>query len=90
MPTVAIPPGSTVFVTGVNGLIASHIADQLLQRGYTVHGSVRDAKKNEWLSKLFSTRHKNVKFELVEVKDMTVEGCYDGLLEGTSVLLIAH
>ena len=42
----AIPSGSTVLVTGVNGFLASHIADQFLRLGYSVIGTVRDAAKN--------------------------------------------
>lgn len=36
----AIAPGSLTLVTGVNGFIGSHIADQLLSLGYRVRGTV--------------------------------------------------
>lgn len=85
MPNVALHPGATVFVTGVNGLIGSHIADQLLRRGYHVRGGVRDTAKNKWLVDYFIAKYKGAKFELVEVPNMTVEGCYDGLVDGTSL-----
>ncbi|KAF2797416.1 NAD(P)-binding protein [Melanomma pulvis-pyrius CBS 109.77] len=84
MPALAIHPGSTVFVTGVNGLIGSHIADQLLARGYHVRGAVRDVEKCAWLTEYFADKHKGAKFELVSVPDMTVEGCYDEAVKGTS------
>jgi nucleoside-diphosphate-sugar epimerase len=41
----AIPKGSTVLVTGVNGYIGSHVADQLLLAGYRVRGTTREASK---------------------------------------------
>ncbi|KAJ4377878.1 hypothetical protein N0V83_000708 [Neocucurbitaria cava] len=82
MPTVVIQPGATVFVTGVNGLIGSHVVDQLLKRRYNVRGAVRDVEKNKWLAEFFDEKYEAVKFDLVEVPDMTVEGCYDDVLEG--------
>ncbi|KAF2473354.1 dihydroflavonol-4-reductase [Lindgomyces ingoldianus] len=81
MPTLALNPDSLVFVTGVNGLIGSHIADQLLERGYHVRGAVRDVAKASWLSDYFTNKHKNAKFELVSVPDMTLDGCYDDVVK---------
>jgi uncharacterized protein YbjT (DUF2867 family) len=37
--------GSLILVTGVNGLLGSHVADQLLHAGYKVRGSVRDPQR---------------------------------------------
>lgn len=37
--------GDTVLVTGISGFIARHVALRLLERGYTVRGSVRSAAK---------------------------------------------
>jgi nucleoside-diphosphate-sugar epimerase len=82
MPTLALHPGATIFVTGVNGLIGSHIADQLLARGYHVRGAVRDVDKTKWLAEYFTGKHKSVKFDLVSVPDMTAEGCYDKVVKG--------
>lgn len=85
MPTIALNPGSTVFLTGVNGLIGSHIADQLLKRGYHVRGAVRNKIKSQWLSTYFDGKYKGTDFNLVEVPDMTVQGCYDEHLDGKQV-----
>jgi nucleoside-diphosphate-sugar epimerase len=82
MPTVVIKPGATIFVTGVNGLIGSYVAEQLLVRGYNVRGAVRSIEKTKWLREYFDGKGFDSKFELVEVPDMTIEGCYDDLLEG--------
>lgn len=83
MPTLALEAGTTIFVTGVNGLIGSHITDQLLERGYNVRGAVRNAKKHQYLVDYFSEKHKDAKLELVNVPDMTIEGCYDNFTQGT-------
>ncbi|KAF2644862.1 dihydroflavonol-4-reductase [Massarina eburnea CBS 473.64] len=83
MPTIVINPGATIFVTGVNGLIGSHVADQLLKKGYNVRGAVRDIVKSKWLSDYFNGKYQGVKFELVAVPDMAVEGCYDDVVKGT-------
>jgi NADP-dependent 3-hydroxy acid dehydrogenase YdfG len=87
MPSVAIHPGATIFVTGVNGLVGSHVADQLLKKGYNVRGAVRDVEKCKWLSEYFEGQYKNAKFELVAVPDMTVEGCYDEVVKGMPYFL---
>ena len=47
MAELALKPGSSVLVTSVNGFIGSHVADQLLARGYHVRGTVRDVAKAE-------------------------------------------
>jgi len=80
----AIPFGSTVLVTGVNGLIASHIADQLLQAGYSVRGTVRNLSKCAWMTSFFAQRYpsSNVTFELAHVPDISQDGCFDNAVRG--------
>ena len=75
----AIPFGSPVCVTGVNGLLGSHIADQALFAGYNVRGTVRNLDKNAWMNSFFAKRyaHSNVRFELVAIPDMSIDGCFD-------------
>lgn len=85
MPTVIIKPGATVFVTGANGLIGSHIVDQLLHRGYNVRGAVRDAEKTKWLKAYFDSKYTDVSFEMVAVPDMTVDGCYNDHVHGQTL-----
>lgn len=87
MPTVIIQPGATVFVTGINGLIGSHVVDQLLVQGYNVRGAVRDVEKTAWLKEYFDTKYTGAKFEMLAVPDMTSHGCYDGLLDGKYCIL---
>ncbi|MZH46362.1 MAG: NAD-dependent epimerase/dehydratase family protein, partial [Nitrospinae bacterium] len=40
---------ATVLVTGANGFIGSHLVDQLLDYGCTVHGLVRESSDLKWL-----------------------------------------
>lgn len=77
-----IPRGSTVMVTGVNGFIGSHVADQFLQFGFKVRGTVRDTAKNTWVSNLFHTKYGKDSFELVSVANMTVDGALDEGVKG--------
>lgn len=73
----AIPFGSLVLVTGVNGFIGSHIADQLLLAGYNVRGTVRDLKRNSWMTTFFAKKYGVGSFEIVQVTDMSQSGCFD-------------
>ena len=41
--------GATALVTGANGFIGSHLVDQLLDSGCTVHGLVRQSSDLKWL-----------------------------------------
>lgn len=82
MAELALKPGSLVLVTGANGLIGSHIADQLLTRGYHVRGAVRDADKAAWMCEFFASRHPNSRFELAAVPEMSQEGCYNDAVKG--------
>lgn len=79
---------STVLVTGVNGFIASHIADQLLQDGYAVRGSVRSQAKGKALVDFFRSSYGDGRFEVVVVEDITEDGAFDEALEGMITFLL--
>ncbi|KAI0861221.1 hypothetical protein F4860DRAFT_173490 [Xylaria cubensis] len=83
-----IPLGSTILVTGANGLIASTLVDQLLAAGYYVRGTVRDAKRCQWLRSTLDSRHGPGHLELVEVPDINKMGAWDAAVQGVSG--IAH
>ena len=78
----AIEYGSLVLVTGANGFIGSHVADQLIQAGYRVRGTSRDTTKTQWIKELFDKKYGEGKFEAVVVKDMAVEGAFDEACKG--------
>ena len=77
-----IEKGSLVLVTGVSGYIASQTANQFLEAGYRVRGTVRSRDKAEWLYKLFDEKYGKGKFEAVEVPDMMADGAFDEAVEG--------
>jgi nucleoside-diphosphate-sugar epimerase len=77
-----ISKGSRVFVTGISGLIGSHVADHLLRAGYRVRGAVQSEKEGQMMRGVFRERHGNTAkaLEMVVVTDMKVPGAFDGLL----------
>ena len=74
--------GSTVLVTGANGFIASHVADQLLEDGYNVKGTVRTLDKGQALLEHFQTKYGEGRFELVVVEDIADDAKVKAALEG--------
>lgn len=79
-----VPRGSLVFVTGVNGLVASNVADQLMYAGYRVRGSVRNRAKTAWMDTVMACRHGDGRFERIEVPDVTAPRAWDEALQGVS------
>lgn len=77
-----IPKDSIVLVTGVNGFIGSHIADQLMEAGYRVRGTTRDISKVKDLSALWEKKFGEGRLELAVVKDMAAEGAFDEAIKG--------
>lgn len=78
----AIPYGSTIVVTGCSGFIGSHVADQVINAGYKVRGTSRDANKNKWLKDYFDNKHGEGKFELVSVPDLTKDNAFEDVVKG--------
>ena len=85
-----MPPGSTVLVTGANGFIGSHIADQLIQAGYLVRGTSRDLANSAWITEMFDKKYGKGKFEGVVVRDMAENGAFDEACQGILVALKYH
>ena len=82
--TPRLEPGSKILVTGVNGLVASHVADQTLKAGYKVVGTVRDRKKALWMKERFDKKYGEGKFEIATVPDMAAEGAFDEVIKGNA------
>lgn len=77
----------TILVTGATGYMASWVVAQLLERGCTVHGTVRqleDKHKIEHLQEL-ANRHPG-RLELFEA-DLTKKGSFDSAMEGCSAVI---
>jgi nucleoside-diphosphate-sugar epimerase len=79
-----ISKDSLVFVTGVSGLIGSHVADHLLRAGYRVRGAVRTEQEAQMMHAIYAGRHAEAKdrFETVFIADMKVPGAFTGHLAG--------
>ncbi|KAK0619121.1 hypothetical protein B0T14DRAFT_537040 [Immersiella caudata] len=84
-----LPLDSLVLATGANGLIASHVTDQLLAYGYRVRGTVRSLSRSSYLTSLYTTRHgHSSRFSLHEIPDVSAPGTWDAAVKGVSA--IAH
>ena len=79
-----IAPGSIILVTGVNGFIGSHVADQLIQAGYIVRGTTRNIAKTAWLEDMFDAKYGVGKFEVVVVEDMAEPRAFNDACKGPS------
>jgi nucleoside-diphosphate-sugar epimerase len=86
--TPRLPPSSLILITGVNGLVASHLAALALSSGYRVRGTVRSIPKASWMLDHFSALHGPDKFTLVEVPDLSGPGAFDDAVKGCAG--IAH
>jgi nucleoside-diphosphate-sugar epimerase len=80
---LAIPKGSTILVTGANGYIGSHIADQLILAGYKVKGTVRSEDKGIMIAEALEKRHGSKDaFSYVVVEDMSTEESFHDAMKG--------
>ncbi|KAH9536566.1 hypothetical protein CY35_16G006000 [Sphagnum magellanicum] len=70
--------GKTVCVTGASGFIASWLVKLLLERGYTVRGTVRNPEKAKHLLQLPSARDHLKLFSA----DLLKPGCFDEIVQG--------
>lgn len=86
--SAAILKDSIVLVTGINGYLGSHIADQLLKAGYRVRGTTRDASKVKNLVDLWEQQYGKNRVEVAVVPNMADEGAFDEAVKGVSG--IAH
>jgi nucleoside-diphosphate-sugar epimerase len=77
-----VPPGGKVLVSGVNGFVASHIADSLLNLGFTVRGTVRSEEKAAWIKEALTKSNPSVPFEVILVPDITAPNAWDEAVKG--------
>jgi len=77
MPAVA---AGRVLVTGVNGYIGIWVARVLLEKGYTVRGTVRSEGKAQHIRQLFKPFGEQ--FETAIVPDITKAGAFDEAVKG--------
>lgn len=64
--------------------IGIHIVDQLLDHGYRVRGTVRDAEKAVWTSKYFKDRYGIGRYTTAIIQDMAKQYAFDIAVRGCS------
>ncbi|KAG1731354.1 uncharacterized protein EDB91DRAFT_1154692 [Suillus paluster] len=80
----AVKPPCKVLVSGANGYIAIWVVRALLEKGYSVRGTVRSEEKAAHLRQLFSSY--GDKHEVVIVEDITKEGAFDEAVKGVDAI----
>lgn len=82
-----IPPGSLILITGVNGFIGSHAADQTLKAGYNIRGVVRSLQKSSWMLSFFQARYLKTSFDLIEVPDLIADNAFEDAVKGCAGII---
>jgi dihydroflavonol-4-reductase len=77
---------TTVCVTGATGFIASHLVKQLLEKGYTVHGTVRSLKDKNKYEFLFRLPNANSNTLKIFEADLMKDGSFDEAVAGCSIV----
>ncbi|KZS90133.1 NAD(P)-binding protein [Sistotremastrum niveocremeum HHB9708] len=76
-----------VLVTGASGFLGAWVSRVLLEKGFSVRGTVRSNSKGDYLKKLFAS-HGEGKFEYSIVKDIEAPGAFDEAVKG--VVAVEH
>ncbi|KAJ7596322.1 D-lactaldehyde dehydrogenase [Mycena floridula] len=79
-----VPSESKILVTGANGFVATWLVRTLLEKGYSVRGTVRSAAKGKSLSEQFASF--GDKFEYAIVEDIVKEGAFDEAVKGVDAI----
>jgi uncharacterized protein YbjT (DUF2867 family) len=76
-----------ICVAGASGLVGSKIVRAGLERGYVVHGTMRDRVAPNKSSFLNALPHASTRLQLFSA-DMTEEGTFDAALAGVDCVFI--
>ncbi|KDN45795.1 hypothetical protein RSAG8_04628, partial [Rhizoctonia solani AG-8 WAC10335] len=86
MPFIQAP--AKVLLTGANGYFAAHAVKDLLERGYTVVGTVRSGPKGEELVKLFPSHAGKISYAVVP--NIVKAGAFDQVIKKGNFDAVAH
>jgi nucleoside-diphosphate-sugar epimerase len=64
-----------------------HIIDQLLEHGYRVRGTVRDAEKAVWTSKYFKDKYGIGRYTTAIIQDMAKQWAFDIAIRGCAGII---
>jgi len=79
-----------VLLTGINGFIAIHITKILLERGYSVVGTVRSQSRIPYIKGIFTQATEEGTLDFAIVKDITQSGAFDEVLQSWQFDAVLH
>ncbi|KAF8808073.1 NAD(P)-binding protein [Phlegmacium glaucopus] len=85
MPT--IDKGAKVLVSGANGFFAMWVVRILLERGFSVRGTVRSVDKGKHVIEYFTSLGYGDKIDIVAVEDIAKEGAFDEAIKGMDAVV---
>ncbi|KAI0349758.1 NAD-P-binding protein [Trametes cingulata] len=74
-----------VLVTGANGYVATWVLKYLLERSFSVRGTIRSESKAAHLREYFKSYRERL--ELVVIEDITKEGAFDAAVNGVDAIM---
>jgi UDP-glucose 4-epimerase len=72
-------------VTGASGFIGAHVFIQLLNKGYSVRGTVRSQAKADYFTAKFPEAAKSKQISFVIVKDIAQPGAFKDAVKGSLI-----
>jgi GDP-mannose 4,6 dehydratase len=72
-----------VLVTGPSGFIGAHVFSQLLEKGYSVRGTVRSQSKADFFLRKFPEAAESGRISFAIIKDIAKPGAFKDALKGT-------
>ncbi|KAJ2962388.1 hypothetical protein NQZ79_g2575 [Umbelopsis isabellina] len=78
--------GKLVLVTGPSGYVGAHVFQTLLEKGYTVRGTVRSEEKANQLKEDFA-KYKSQIESFVIVEDIAKDGAFEDAVKGVDYIL---
>ncbi|KAK4446901.1 NAD(P)-binding protein [Podospora aff. communis PSN243] len=86
-PSQDVPPGGTLLITGVSGMIAIHIADEALRAGFRVLGTVRSPSKGAFATSLLAANPHAHNFSYTVIPDMAAPRAFHAAMQGVSAAI---
>ncbi|KAH7325291.1 hypothetical protein B0J17DRAFT_723064 [Rhizoctonia solani] len=86
MPSITAP--AKILITGVNSYVGAHVAQDLLDRGFTVVGTVRSSSKGDDITRCFIQYGDRFSYTIVE--DISQPTAFDKLLSTGKFDGVAH